>query len=85
MIINKNQCYLHAVIDCGPLANPANGQVDTSSGTSLESTATYSCNGGYSLSHQETVTCGADEMWSPTSPTCVGEPIATYNIELAPS
>ena len=59
-------------VDCGPLPNLDNGQVDTSSGTAFGSVATFSCNTGYRLSHQQVVMCGADRMWSPASPSCLG-------------
>ena len=43
-------CLLsYYVVDCGPLSNPANGQVDISSGTSINSVAMYSCYTGYSV------------------------------------
>ena len=58
--------------DCGPLTDPDNGQVDTSSGTTFGSVATFSCNTGYKLSHQQVVMCGADGMWSPDSSSCLG-------------
>ena len=59
----------HAVIACGALANPINGQVDTSSGT----TATYTCNTGYILNGTSLRTCGSDGVWSPGVTTCDGE------------
>ena len=61
------------VADCGPLSNPANGQVDISSGTTLNSVATYSCYTGYNVTGESTRICTADGQWTPTAPTCVGE------------
>ena len=61
------------VVRCGPLTNPTNGQVDTPSGTTFGSVATFSCNTGYIMSHQQVVMCGADRMWTPASPSCLGE------------
>ena len=61
------------VANCDPLFNPTNGQVDTSSGTTFGSLATFSCNTGYRLSHQQMVMCGADGVWFPASPSCIGE------------
>ena len=54
---------LDSVIDCGLLADPTNGQVDTSSGTTFGSAATYCCN---TLSRN----CGADGLWTSTEPNC---------------
>ena len=64
--------YLLA-IDCGPLTDPTNGQVDTSSGTTFGSTATYTCDTGYTLSGSQSRTCGADGMWSSSNPVCQSE------------
>ena len=61
---------LHIVIDCGSLTNPDNGQVDTSSGTTIGSTASYSCDTGYKLSDSSLRTCGADGEWTMSEPVC---------------
>ena len=58
------------VADCGFLNDPDNGQVDTSSGTTFSSTATYTCNTGYTLSSSQSRTCGADRNWTSTEPSC---------------
>jgi len=60
---------LYAAVDCGGLPNPANGQVTTST-TTFDSNATYSCNNGYTLSGSTTRNCLADATWSGTEPTC---------------
>ena len=57
----------HVVVDCGPLPDPDNGRVNTSSGTVFLSTATYSCNVVTGASFR---TCGADGLWSLSEPTC---------------
>ena len=64
--------YSLSAVNCGPLTNPNNGQVDTSPGTIFESTATYTCDTGYILSGSQSRTCGADGMWTSTEPTCSG-------------
>ena len=64
--------YPLSAVNCGPLTNPDNGQVDTSNGTTFGSTATYTCDTGYTLSGSQSRTCGADEMWISTEPTCSG-------------
>ena len=63
-------CY---IVDCGPLSNPANGQVDISSGTTLNSVATYSCYTGYNVTGESTRICTADGQWTSSAPTCVGK------------
>ena len=63
---------ISTAVDCGPLTDPTNVQVNTSSGTTFGSVATFRCNTGYRLSHQQVVMCGADGMWSPASPSCLG-------------
>ena len=59
-----------AVVDCGSLEDPDNGQVDFSN-TTFESTANYTCNMGYRLSNGNTSrTCEATEEWSGDPPSC---------------
>ncbi|XP_064390709.1 sushi, von Willebrand factor type A, EGF and pentraxin domain-containing protein 1-like [Halichondria panicea] len=77
----------NCVYDCGPLPVPRNGRVDTSTGTTVGKTATYSCNEGYNLIGSLTRNCqyqynsysryssyrytGVD--WSSSAPICVDE------------
>ena len=61
-----------AVVDCGNLTDPANGQVNHTSGTTFGQTATYSCNTGYNLVGDSTHTCQATVEWSGSVPTCQG-------------
>ena len=61
---------LSVVVDCEPLGNPVNGQVDMSSGTTFTSTATYTCNTRYIVTGSSSRTCGSDGVWSPAAPTC---------------
>ena len=61
---------LSTVVDCGPLSNPAFGQVSTT-GTTFGQTATYSCNVGY-LAGNRTRTCQATGTWSGRAPVCIG-------------
>ena len=63
---------ISTAVDCGPLTNPTNGEVNLPSGTTFGSVTTFSCNTGYRLSHQQVVMCGADGMWSPANPSCLG-------------
>ena len=65
--------YSHfAVVDCGSLTDPANGRVDHTAGTPFGQTATYSCNTGYNLVGDSTLTCQASGNWSGSAPTCLG-------------
>jgi hypothetical protein len=58
------------VVDCGSLSDPANGLVNVST-TVFNSTATYSCNDGYSLVGDTTSrTCLASASWSGSKPSC---------------
>ena len=62
--------FLSIVVDCGSVTDPANGQVDLTSGTTFGQTATYSCNTGYNLVGSSTRTCQATGVWSGSAPTC---------------
>ena len=62
-----------AVVDCGSLGNPGNGEVSVSSGTTYNSTATYSCNAGYTLTGDDVTTCQTSGVWSGSEPTCTGK------------
>ena len=64
--------FILAVVDCRSLTAPANGQVDLTSGTTFNQTATYSCNTGYNLVGDSTRTCEATGQWSGSAPTCRG-------------
>ncbi len=64
-------CYLYrTAVDCGDLTDPINGTVDTSSGTTFNMTATYTCDTGYTLTGYNTRTCGSDGVWMPQAPIC---------------
>ena len=55
--------------DCHPLANPINGTVDTSAGTTYGKEVIYSCDTGYTLVGNSHVNCQANGSWE-TAPTC---------------
>ena len=63
-------------VDCGPLTDPDNGQVNTLNGTIFGSTVTYTC-------HKESGsrTCGADGLWTSKEPNCQGE-VSTQGIQV---
>ncbi|XP_064401973.1 uncharacterized protein LOC135347821 isoform X2 [Halichondria panicea] len=62
-------CQIVAIVDCGALPNPTNGQVVLFS-TVLGSIATYSCNTGFDLVGASTRICQADSTWSGAEPSC---------------
>ena len=68
-------CYsvVSTVVDCEALTHPLDGQVNTSSGTTYNQVATYSCDTGYNFVGPPTRTCQDSGMWSSTAPVCVGE------------
>ena len=68
--------FLLSAVNCGPLTDPDNGQVDTSNGTTFGSTATYTC-------HKESGsrTCGADGLWTSAEPNCQGKNRNNYHAE----
>jgi formylglycine-generating enzyme len=55
-------------VDCGAPPTVTHGS-RTFTSTTLSSTASYSCNSGYTRSGSATVTCGATGIWG-TPPTC---------------
>jgi len=65
------------IVDCGALTAPANGTVNAPT-TTFGATATYSCNGGFTLSGPATRTCQADGTWSGSVPTCQGSVSVTF-------
>ena len=62
-------CLMSLAADCGSLANPPNGEVKMS-GTTFNSTITFSCNDGYHLVGETTRTCQANGSWSGNESTC---------------
>ena len=72
-----HEFQLSPAVDCGPLPNPTNGQVSTTNdATIVGSVAMFTCNTGYTLSHQDMARCGEDGQWSPASPSCLSESVA---------
>lgn len=57
-------------VDCGPLGSPSNGNVSVAA-TTFGSTATYTCNSGYTLSGDASRTCEGSGSWSGSVPSCV--------------
>ncbi len=66
-----------AADNCQSLSPPTNGGVSASS-TAVGSTATYSCNPGYSLVGASTRSCESQRsVWSGNTPSCQGN---TYDL-----
>ena len=63
------------VVNCSTLADPDNGQVNQTTGTTFGQAATYSCDAGYDLEGNSTRMCQATGMWSGNETTCQSEPI----------
>lgn len=63
------------VADCGSLDNPTDGTVTlgTNGWTTEDEEATYSCNTGYNLNGQATVTCLDTGEWNADPATCTSE------------
>lgn len=58
-------------VDCGPLPNIPNGEVNISPDTQFGSTAQYSCNSGFVLVGKAQRFCQANGQWSGQAPTCI--------------
>ena len=58
----------YSKIDCGAPSGITSGSVG-SSGTTFGSTATYTCDAGYSMTGTATIQCQASSSWE-TAPTC---------------
>ena len=56
-------------IQCGNPGTPTNGQRQGSD-FSFEATVTFSCNSGYELNGEESITCEATGDWSHPRPKC---------------
>ena len=70
--IQSHLYLLSTAVNCGALANPANGQVTHTAGTTFGQTVTYSCNTGFTRIGVSTRTCQATGVWSGSAPTCHG-------------
>lgn len=57
-------------IECPALEAPMHGTVATPQGSGFGATATYGCDGDYSVQGAATRTCGADGQWSGAAPSC---------------
>jgi hypothetical protein len=62
--------YPSVIADCGPLADPENGDVSLTD-TRQDSTATYSCENGYEVSGVSMRNCQSSGIWSGSAPVCI--------------
>ena len=65
-------------LNCGPLSDPLNGQVDVSS-TSVGSLATYQCNIGYILVGVTQRICQPNGQWSNSEPICASKHLKLFS------
>lgn len=56
--------------DCGELADPQNGHVNTSFGTKHGDVAFYTCDGGYELTGPASRLCLSNATWEGYPPSC---------------
>ena len=74
---NTTFCHYTVVVTCPDLDKPAKGIISYIGGSinnsTVNTTAIYSCNSGYSLKGEENRICEVDGDWSGTAPTCVGK------------
>ena len=61
----------NVAVQCNALSDPDNGAVNTT-GTKVGDSATYSCDSGYELRGNTTVTCHLNGDWSESPPICEG-------------
>ena len=66
-------------VSCGHLGHPPKGRV-TTSGYSVGSTATYSCEVGYALEGESERECLVTGEWSGNEPVCTGEHISVVQL-----
>ena len=79
ILFTPHQCSLHHLIQCclspsgqvacPALTDPVNGVVSLS-GVTQGSTATYTCNIGFTISGALTRTCGSSGAWLQPEPSC---------------
>ena len=63
-------CWFDLVKDCGVLSTPTNG-AQTSDGSVVGSSTSFSCDTGYKLEGASTRLCRIDGTWSRTDTSCV--------------
>lgn len=73
VLITFSLTLLLAVVDCGDLSAPANGNVSFTNGTTFGSEAAYTCSSidGYRLVGNATQVCQANGNWSGSQSACV--------------
>jgi len=64
--------HTHTASDCGRLKPPDNGDVQLT-GTTIGSSATYSCSEGFNLEGDDVRVCLESGQWSGREPVCSSE------------
>jgi hypothetical protein len=68
---DDTRCLRMEDVTCPPLTPPTNGLISGGEGEQpVGSTASYSCDEGYSLEGSQQRTCRSDGLWSGMEPTC---------------
>ncbi len=69
IIATTRKLLAFTAVDCGSLTVP-NGQVSAPSGTTFMSTASYTCDDGYTVNGATIRTCQASGNWDLAAPSC---------------
>ena len=69
------------VVMCPTLVAPANGSL-VLSGNTFGETANYTCNTGFILEGDSTLTCGGDGQWTGSPPVCNRKYLSKMSIRL---
>ena len=75
----SRSCEFLDNIMCDELMTPTEGTM-VNTGRRFEDKATYSCNPGFELNGESTLTCLSSGSWSGAAPQCVPIPIGSYEL-----
>lgn len=65
---------------CSRLDTPVNGRIVNDPSYEVASTITFSCNSGYDLVGQSTLTCRTDGQWNLRPPTCIAKDCGAFGV-----
>ena len=72
-IITMTLSMIFLAIMCAELSDPENGTVSQPTERTVDSVATYACNGNLQLVGADNVTCQINGTWSAEEPSCAGK------------